>query len=49
MYFFRDKVDTLCMAPCKYIEKICDSFEQMFGNRLKQNIMSPMENWIILN
>ena len=31
MDFFRNSDGTLCMAPRKYIEKICDSFERMFG------------------
>ena len=43
MDFFRDGDDTLCMSPRKYIEKICDSFERMFGHPPKQNVMSPME------
>ena len=43
MDFFRDKDNTLCMAPRKYIEKICDSFERMFGHAPKQNVTSPIE------
>ena len=43
MDFFRDKDNTLCMAPRKYIEKICDSFERMFGHPPKQTVTSPIE------
>ena len=43
MDFFRDKDKTLCMAPRKYIEKICSSFERMFGHKPKQNYTSPIE------
>ena len=32
MDFFRDKDKNLCMSPRKYIEKICGSFERMFGH-----------------
>ena len=31
------------MAPCKYIEKICDSFEQIFDRPSKKNGMSLMK------
>ena len=43
MYFFRDSNGTLCMAPRKYIEKICESFERMFGHPTKTNVSSPIE------
>ena len=43
MNFFRDKDQTLFMAPRKYIEKICGSFERMFGHPPKQNCTSPIE------
>ena len=43
MDFFRDKDQTLCMAPRKYIEKICGSFERMFGHAPKQVVTSPIE------
>ena len=43
MDFFRDKDNTLCMAPRKYIEKICDSFERLFGNPPRQSVTSPIE------
>ena len=43
MDFFRDQSNTLYMAPCKYIEKICDSFERMFGHSPKTNVSSPIE------
>ena len=44
MDFFRDKNQILCMAPRKYIEKICGSFERMLGHPPKQNCTSPIEN-----
>ena len=31
------------MAPRKYIEKICDSFERMFGHPPRTNVSSPIE------
>ena len=43
MDFFRDSNGTLCMAPWKYIEKICDSFERMFGHPPRTNVSSPIE------
>ena len=43
MDLFRDKDDNLCMAPKKYIDKICDSFTRMFGHPPKQNVTSPIE------
>ena len=43
MDFLRDKDKNLCMAPRKYIEKICGSFERMFGHPPKQNCTSPIE------
>ena len=43
MDFFRDSNGTLCMAPRKYIEEICDSFERMFGHPPKTNLSSPIE------
>ena len=43
MDFFRDKDQTLCMEPRKYIEKICGSFDRMFGHKPKQNYTSPIE------
>ena len=41
--FFRDKDDTLYMAPRKYIEKICGSFERMFRHPPRQNFTSPID------
>ena len=43
MDFFRDKDKTLCMAPRKYIEKICGSLERMFGHAPRQTVTSPIE------
>ena len=31
------------MAPKKYIEKVCDSFEHMFGHPPKTNVLSSIE------
>ena len=32
------------MAPRKYIEKICGSFERIFGHAPRQTVTSPNEN-----
>ena len=48
MNFFRDKDQMLCMAPRKYIEKICGSFERMFRHLPKQVVTSPIEKTTIL-
>jgi hypothetical protein len=31
------------MAPCKYIDKMIASYEQMFGVKPKTNLTSPLE------
>jgi len=41
--FYRDKDDTLSMAPRKYIERLIQSYEQMFGEKPKTNVYSPLE------
>ena len=43
MDFFRDKYNTLCIAPNKYIDKMVSMYNQMFGEKPKQNITSPLE------
>ena len=43
MDFFRDNNGDLCVSPRRYIEKICDSFERMFGHPPKQVVTSPIE------
>jgi hypothetical protein len=41
--FFHDEDDVLCMAPKKYIEKMIDGYERMFGEKPKMNVTSPLE------
>jgi hypothetical protein len=41
--FFRDDDDVLCMAPRKYIDKMIDGYERMFGEKPKMNVYSPLE------
>jgi len=41
--FFRDDDGTLCMSPIKYIERMIDNYVRMFGEKPKQNVMSPLE------
>ena len=43
MDFFRDKNNVLCITPRRYIDKISDSFERMFGQPPKQSVTSPIE------
>ena len=43
MDFFRDKDGVMCISPKRYIEKICDSFQRMFGHPPKQSVTSPIE------
>jgi hypothetical protein len=41
--FFRDEEGVLCFAPLKYIDKMIDSYERMFGSKPKTNkITSPL-------
>ena len=40
--FFRDKHGVLCFAPKKYIEKMLDSYHNMFGS-LPRQYTSPLE------
>jgi hypothetical protein len=41
--YFRDKSGTMCMEPKKYIEKMINSYERMFGSKPKQ-YSSPLEH-----
>jgi hypothetical protein len=41
--FFRDEEGVLCFAPRKYIEKLIDSYERMFGSKPKTTkVTSPL-------
>jgi hypothetical protein len=40
--FMRDDDDVLCYAPKKYIEKLLDTYERMFGSKPRQ-VSSPLE------
>ena len=42
--FYRETDGTLCMAPCKYIERLVQSYERMFGERPSTNVYSPLEH-----
>jgi hypothetical protein len=46
--FFRDQDDVLCMAPKKYIDKMIDGYERMFGEKPKMNVYFPSKTEIIL-
>ena len=41
--FFRDEHGTLCMSPKKYIARMVDSYERMFGQKPKTTYTSPLE------
>jgi hypothetical protein len=41
--FFRDDEDVLCMHPKKYIDKMIDGYECMFGEKPRMNVYSPLE------
>ena len=43
MDFSRDPDGTLCITPKKYIEKMLNAYERMFGGPPKQNVTSPLE------
>jgi hypothetical protein len=40
--FFRDEDGVLCVGPRKYIERMCDQYEQIFGEKPKTNVTSPL-------
>jgi hypothetical protein len=41
--FYRDEDGVLCMAPKKYIDRMVKAYERMFGEKPKQNVLSPLE------
>jgi len=41
--FFGDDNSILCIAPCKYIDKMIATYEDLFGSKPKQNVLSPLE------
>ncbi|MEC8171189.1 MAG: reverse transcriptase domain-containing protein, partial [Candidatus Thermoplasmatota archaeon] len=41
--FYRDDEGVLCMHPRKYIERMTDNYERIFGEKPKTNIRSPLE------
>ena len=41
--FYRDEEGFLCMAPQKYIERLIQSYEQMFGMKPSLKVHSPLE------
>ena len=43
MDFRRDKHGVLCMAPNKYVERLCESFTRIFGHAPRTNVSSPIE------
>jgi hypothetical protein len=40
--YFRDEDGILCMAPLKYIDRMADTYRELFGVAPKQNIQSPL-------
>ena len=41
--FFRDKLGVLCFSPKKYINKMINGYQTMFGHKPKTNVSSPLE------
>ena len=41
--FFRDRHGTMCMAPRKYIDKMTDTYERLFGSKPSTKVTSPLE------
>jgi hypothetical protein len=41
--FFHDDDTTICISPLQYIEKLVNTYEQMFGEPPKQVVTSPLE------
>ena len=41
--FYRDKDNTLCMSPLKYIDRMMESYLRMFGTKPKATYSSPIE------
>lgn len=40
--FFRDDDGVLCLSPKKYIDKMVDAYERMFGSKPKTKYRSPV-------
>ena len=43
MDFYRDDDNTLCISPVKYIDKLIKNYEKLFGEKPKQNCLSPLD------
>ena len=41
--FFRDERDVLCMSPRKYIDRMTDAYNRMFGQKPRTNYDLPLE------
>jgi len=41
--FIRDDEGTMFMTPKQHMEKLLETYEQIFGSKLKQNVTSPLE------
>ena len=41
--FFRDENDVLCYAPRKYIERMMSTYFDLFGEKPKTSVTSPLE------
>ncbi len=41
--YFRDEDGTLCVGPRRYIDRMVDSYVQMFGSAPSQNVQAPLE------
>jgi hypothetical protein len=41
--FWRDEEGVLCFAPKKYIKKMVDTYERLFGSKPTANVRSPLE------
>jgi Reverse transcriptase (RNA-dependent DNA polymerase) len=41
--FYRDSDNVLCMQPRKYIEKMIETYERLFGMRPSRKFQSPLE------
>ena len=41
--FFRDEEGCLCFTPCRYVDKMCDGYKRMFGEKPNQRANSPHE------
>jgi hypothetical protein len=41
--FYRDDSGTLCFGPKKYIEKMEDAYQRLFGSKPKHTVTSPLE------